>query len=150
MGRRSSWLRMLQAEKEGAWRSLGMPRSKRLQNRWQRSTWQLTSFKCRWNFASIQKNIRLRGIGLKILMDCFGTEIVQVTALEATASRGVKIAEVDVENLIEMLMSKLIQLDGIVAEGDLKMQRRMQVIFIIFKLLYIIISIYTILVIIFV
>lgn len=83
-------------------------------------------------------------------MDCFGTEIVQVTTLEATASRGVKIAEVDVENLIEMLMSKLIQLDGIVAEGDLKMQRRMQVIFIIFKLLYIIISIYTILVIIFV
>lgn len=52
---------------------------------------------------------------------------VQVTALEATASRGVKIAEVDAENLIEMLMSKLIQLDGIVAEGDLKMQRRMQV-----------------------
>lgn len=59
--------------------------------------------------------------------------------MEATASRGVKIAVVDVENLIEMLMSKLIQLDGIVAEGDLKMQRRMQVIFMFFKLLYIII-----------
>lgn len=43
------------------------------------------------------------------------------------ASRGGKIAEVDVENLIEMLMSRLIQLDGIVAEGDLKMQRRIQV-----------------------
>lgn len=39
-------------------------------------------------------------------------------------------AEVEVENLIEMLMSKLIQLDGVVAEGDLKMQRRMQVLLI--------------------
>ncbi|PQQ21406.1 BAG family molecular chaperone regulator 1 [Prunus yedoensis var. nudiflora] len=51
----------------------------------------------------------------------------QVTALEATASTGGKVAETDVDNLTELLMMKLIKLDGIVAEGDLKLQRRLQV-----------------------
>ncbi|XP_050377313.1 BAG family molecular chaperone regulator 1-like [Argentina anserina] len=51
----------------------------------------------------------------------------QVTALEATASRGGKVVEKDVENLTELLMMRLIKLDGIVAEGDLKMQRRVLV-----------------------
>ncbi|PON46244.1 Molecular chaperone regulator [Trema orientale] len=51
----------------------------------------------------------------------------QVIALEQTASRRGKVEEMDVEILIEMLMTKLIQLDGIAAEGDLKQQRRMQV-----------------------
>ncbi|PON58370.1 Molecular chaperone regulator [Parasponia andersonii] len=51
----------------------------------------------------------------------------RVIALEQTASRLGKVQEMDVEILIEMLMTKLIQLDGIAAEGDLKQQRRMQV-----------------------
>lgn len=51
----------------------------------------------------------------------------QVTALETTASTGGKVSETDVENLTELLMMKLITLDGIVAAGHLKLQRRVQV-----------------------
>lgn len=42
-------------------------------------------------------------------------------------SRGEKVAEKDVLNLIELLMTQLIKLDGIMAEGDVKLQRRMLV-----------------------
>lgn len=42
-------------------------------------------------------------------------------------SRGEKVADKDVLNLIELLMTQLIKLDGIMAEGDVKLQRRMQV-----------------------
>ncbi|KAL5552145.1 hypothetical protein UlMin_002321 [Ulmus minor] len=52
----------------------------------------------------------------------------KVTAMEATICRGGKVAEINVDNLIEILMSKLIALDGIVADGELKQQRRTQVI----------------------
>ncbi|KAM5572603.1 BAG family molecular chaperone regulator 1-like [Rosa sericea] len=51
----------------------------------------------------------------------------QVTALEATASNGGKVVEKDVDNLTELLMMRLIKLDGIVADGDLKLQRRVLV-----------------------
>ncbi|KAG9453018.1 hypothetical protein H6P81_005922 [Aristolochia fimbriata] len=51
----------------------------------------------------------------------------QVSALESLVSRGKKVAENDVLNLIEMLMTQLIKLDGIMADGDAKLQRRMQV-----------------------
>ncbi|XXG67219.1 hypothetical protein AAC387_Pa06g0618 [Persea americana] len=51
----------------------------------------------------------------------------QVSALESVISRGEKVAEKDVLNLIELLMTQLIKLDGIMAEGDVKLQRRMQV-----------------------
>lgn len=51
----------------------------------------------------------------------------QVTALQATASRGGEVSEMDVDNLTELLMANLVKLDGVVAEGDLKLQRRMQV-----------------------
>lgn len=44
------------------------------------------------------------------------------------ASKGGKVTEKDNENLTENLMRQLIQLDGIVADGDLKQQRRIQVI----------------------
>lgn len=47
--------------------------------------------------------------------------------MEATASTGGKVVEKDVENLTELLMMKLIKLDGIVADGDLKLQRRVLV-----------------------
>lgn len=47
--------------------------------------------------------------------------------MEATASRGEEVSEMDVDNLTEMFMEKLVILDGIVAEGDLKMPRRVQV-----------------------
>lgn len=51
----------------------------------------------------------------------------QVTDLEATASTVGKAVEKEVENLTELLMMKLIKLDGIVADGDLKLQRRVLV-----------------------
>lgn len=47
--------------------------------------------------------------------------------MEATANSGKKIKEMDIETLTELLMTQLIKLDGIVAEGDLKQQRRTQV-----------------------
>lgn len=52
----------------------------------------------------------------------------QVTALESVILRGGKVAEMDVLNLIEMLMNQLIKLDGIIADGDAKLQRKLQVI----------------------
>lgn len=51
----------------------------------------------------------------------------KVAALEASASSGGIIAEMDVDNLTENLMTILLQLDEIVAEGDLKLQRKEQV-----------------------
>ncbi|KAJ8531312.1 hypothetical protein K7X08_026746 [Anisodus acutangulus] len=51
----------------------------------------------------------------------------QVAALEAIVSKGRKIVEKDVINLTELLMNQLLQLDGIIAEGDIKMQRKNQV-----------------------
>ena len=35
--------------------------------------------------------------------------------------------ETDVLNLIELLMNQLLKLDGIMADGDVKLQRKMQV-----------------------
>lgn len=40
---------------------------------------------------------------------------------------GKKVAETVLLNLIELLMTQLIKLDGISADGDMKLQRRMQV-----------------------
>ncbi|KAK9292936.1 hypothetical protein L1049_020918 [Liquidambar formosana] len=51
----------------------------------------------------------------------------QVSALESIVSRGGKVVEKDVLNLIELLMNQLIKLDGIFADGDVKLQRKMQV-----------------------
>lgn len=51
----------------------------------------------------------------------------QVTALESIVSKGGKVAEKDVLNLIELLMTQLIRLDAVTADGDTKLQRRMQV-----------------------
>lgn len=43
-------------------------------------------------------------------------------------------AEKTLLNLIELLMNQLLKLDGIMAEGDVKLQRKMQVFFV-FKFL---------------
>ncbi|XP_010919226.1 BAG family molecular chaperone regulator 2 [Elaeis guineensis] len=50
----------------------------------------------------------------------------QVSELDAVITKGGKVAKKDVVNLIELLMSQLVKLDGIVADGDLKHQKRMQ------------------------
>ncbi|KAJ6843195.1 putative BAG family molecular chaperone regulator 1 [Iris pallida] len=52
----------------------------------------------------------------------------KVSAVEAIVSKGKKVAENDVLNLIEMLMNELLKLDSITAaDEDAKLQRRMQV-----------------------
>lgn len=51
----------------------------------------------------------------------------QVSALETVISKGGKVVEKDVVNLIELLMNQLLKLDGITADGDIKLQRKMQV-----------------------
>ncbi|KAK4350814.1 hypothetical protein RND71_030127 [Anisodus tanguticus] len=51
----------------------------------------------------------------------------QVSAFETIISKGAKVVEKDLVNVIELLMNQLLKLDGIVAEGDVKLQRKMQV-----------------------
>lgn len=51
----------------------------------------------------------------------------QVAALESVILKGGRLAEKEVVNLIELLMNELIKLDSIVADGDVKLQRKMQV-----------------------
>lgn len=50
----------------------------------------------------------------------------QVTNLEAIASRGEKVTDEHLDNLIGNLMTELVKLDEIVIEGDLKLQKRKQ------------------------
>lgn len=52
---------------------------------------------------------------------------VQVSSLESIISKGGKVVETDVLNLIEKLMNQLLKLDGIMADGDVKLQRKLQV-----------------------
>ena len=58
-----------------------------------------------------------------------GFGIDKVGALESIISKGKKVAESDVISLIEQLMNELLKLDAIMADGDVKLQRKMQVIF---------------------
>ncbi|KAL5811137.1 hypothetical protein ACOSQ4_027705 [Xanthoceras sorbifolium] len=51
----------------------------------------------------------------------------QVSAIESIITKGGKVAEKQVLNLIEMLMNQLLKLDGIMGDGDVKLQRKMQV-----------------------
>ncbi|CAN1158902.1 BAG family molecular chaperone regulator 1 [Linum perenne] len=51
----------------------------------------------------------------------------RVSALELVISKGGKVAEKDMLSLIELLMNELLKLDGIMGDGDVKLQRKMQV-----------------------
>lgn len=51
---------------------------------------------------------------------------VQVSNMESIISKGGKVAEKDVLSLTELLMNQLLKLDGIFADGDVKLQRKMQ------------------------
>ncbi|XP_047048632.1 BAG family molecular chaperone regulator 1-like [Lolium rigidum] len=50
----------------------------------------------------------------------------KVTALEAIVGKGGRVVEADVVALTEALMTELVKLDAIAAEGEVKAQRRMQ------------------------
>ncbi|KAG2312389.1 hypothetical protein Bca4012_026938 [Brassica carinata] len=51
----------------------------------------------------------------------------RVSAFEMVIKKGGKVAEKDLVTVIELLMNELLKLDGIVAEGDVKLQKKMQV-----------------------
>lgn len=51
----------------------------------------------------------------------------RVSAMESVISRGGKMPETELLTLIELLMNQLLKLDGIIADGDVKLQRKMQV-----------------------
>lgn len=51
----------------------------------------------------------------------------QVSALESVISKGGRVPEKTVLNLTELLMNQLLKLDGIMADGDVKLQRKIQV-----------------------
>ncbi|KAH9623280.1 hypothetical protein KSS87_021064 [Heliosperma pusillum] len=51
----------------------------------------------------------------------------QVSALESVISKGGRVPEKVIVNAIELLMNELVKLDGIPADGDVKLQRKMQV-----------------------
>uniref|UniRef100_A0A0D3H940 BAG domain-containing protein n=1 Tax=Oryza barthii TaxID=65489 RepID=A0A0D3H940_9ORYZ len=50
----------------------------------------------------------------------------KVTALEAIVGKGGRVVDADVVTLTEALMNELVKLDAIAAEGEVKVQRRMQ------------------------
>jgi hypothetical protein len=52
--------------------------------------------------------------------------VLQVTALEAIVGKGGRVVDADVVTLTEALMNELVKLDAIAAEGEVKVQRRMQ------------------------
>lgn len=54
--------------------------------------------------------------------------ICQVTAMESVIFKGGRVAEKELLTLIELLMSQMIKLDGIVADGDVKLKRKTQVV----------------------
>ena len=51
-----------------------------------------------------------------------------MTALESVISKGGRVAEKQIVDVTELLMNELVKLDGILADGDVKLQRKMQVI----------------------
>lgn len=51
----------------------------------------------------------------------------KVSAIEKSISNGVKVPEVQITTLIEMLMRQAIKLDNIAAEGDASAQKSLQV-----------------------
>ncbi|KAH9624518.1 hypothetical protein KSS87_019492 [Heliosperma pusillum] len=55
-------------------------------------------------------------------------EKLEVADLESVILKGGRVAETEVVSVIELLMNELIKLDGIVADGDVKLQRKMQVV----------------------
>lgn len=53
---------------------------------------------------------------------------IQVASLDSViSSKGGKVAESELVGLIELLMNQLLKLDGVIADGDVKLQRKMQV-----------------------
>ncbi|KAF9604498.1 hypothetical protein IFM89_006853 [Coptis chinensis] len=72
----------------------------------------------------LQSNIVLKTLNLS--GNRIGDEGAKASALESVITKGGKVKETDVYNLIELLMNQLVKLDAIMVDGDVKLQRRMQ------------------------
>ncbi|KAL9237280.1 hypothetical protein vseg_011850 [Gypsophila vaccaria] len=73
--------------------------------------------------ANIEKASKLIS-QISLEVDKFGAKVV---ALETVILKGGRVPEKELVNLIELLMNELIKLDGIIVDGDVKLQRKMQV-----------------------
>lgn len=80
-------------------------------------------------FLELRKNAKMEKASKSISEISFEVDRLagQVSALESVITRGGKVAEKTVLNLIELLMNQLLKLDGIMVDGDVKLQRKMQV-----------------------
>ncbi|CAI9093941.1 OLC1v1029554C2 [Oldenlandia corymbosa var. corymbosa] len=71
--------------------------------------------------------IEVDKLAKQILVFLFCFNLVQVVSSELEISSGKKVTDIVLLSLIEQLMTQLIKLDAITADGETKMQRRMQV-----------------------
>ncbi|KAJ6374820.1 hypothetical protein OIU78_030328 [Salix suchowensis] len=80
-------------------------------------------------FLEMRKNAKMEKASKSISEISFEVDRLagQVSALESVITKGGKVAEKTVLNLIESLMNQLLRLDGIMADGNVKLQRKMQV-----------------------
>ncbi|XP_051143381.1 BAG family molecular chaperone regulator 3-like [Andrographis paniculata] len=80
-------------------------------------------------YLQMKKNAKMEKAAKCISRISLEVDIIaaQVSALESTFSKGGQVSEKDVVNLIELLMNQLLKLDEIVVDGDVKLQRKMQV-----------------------
>ncbi|KAH6756784.1 hypothetical protein C2S51_038890 [Perilla frutescens var. frutescens] len=80
-------------------------------------------------FLEMRKNAKMEKAAKAISQISFEVDRLggQVSALQSVVSRGGKLGEKDLVNLIELLMNQLLKLDAITADGDVKLQRKMQV-----------------------
>ncbi|KAG6746424.1 hypothetical protein POTOM_050964 [Populus tomentosa] len=80
-------------------------------------------------FLEMRKNAKMEKASKSISEISFEVDRLagQVSALESVITKGGKVAEKTVLNLIELLMNQLLKLDGIMVDGDVKLQRKMQV-----------------------
>ncbi|KAH6783891.1 BCL-2-associated athanogene 3 [Perilla frutescens var. hirtella] len=80
-------------------------------------------------YLEMRKNAKMEKAAKTISQISFEVDRLggQVSALQSVVSRGGKLGEKDLVNLIELLMNQLLKLDAITADGDVKLQRKMQV-----------------------
>lgn len=80
-------------------------------------------------YLELRKNARMEKAAKLISEISFEVDRLagQVTALESVILKGGRVAEKQIADVIELLMNELVKLDGILADGDVKLQRKMQV-----------------------
>jgi len=59
--------------------------------------------------------------------------ILQVSALDVAVNGGTKVSDKEFVVTTELLMRKLLELDGIKAEGEAKLQRKAEVMFMVLR-----------------